>query len=301
MKKLLSICLVTAITFMMISSAAFSVGAEDGTQVVKQTNEITSTTKYYTYKFSVNIAGQYDVNVTGALQYYGISFYSDKNSFVNISDYHGSFSKQIYLTKGTYYIKISSYKNYTGKFTLECMFNPVYETFEEEENGSNNTVDTASKLEYFTVYTGLIAENDDKDIFTFTTDTQCLLSIKLTTILKQSEIILFNNKNQVIFESNLASNIFERTFRLIPGTYYIEMKKLNDATGVFTLDTSYRKIGDLNNDNNIDVSDATRIQKYAANLLIPTDTQKIVADVNCDGKVNIFDVTVLQKQISHKH
>ena len=53
-------------------------------------------------------------------------------------------------------------------------------------------------------------------------------------------------------------------------------------------------LGDVNNDGKIDVTDATLVQMIAAEILVPTDTQKLSGDVNKDGKIDITDATLIQ-------
>lgn len=56
-------------------------------------------------------------------------------------------------------------------------------------------------------------------------------------------------------------------------------------------------IGDVNLDGALDINDVTLLQKYVANIVTFTDTQRLVADVNGDGKISIEDATALQKLI----
>lgn len=55
------------------------------------------------------------------------------------------------------------------------------------------------------------------------------------------------------------------------------------------------KIGDVNMDGNITISDVTMIQRAAADLEQLTSGQKSLADVNGDGVVDVIDATCLQK------
>ena len=52
--------------------------------------------------------------------------------------------------------------------------------------------------------------------------------------------------------------------------------------------------GDVNGDGEVDVADATSVQLIAAELLNPTEIQKLAADVNGDGKADVNDVTLIQ-------
>ncbi len=61
------------------------------------------------------------------------------------------------------------------------------------------------------------------------------------------------------------------------------------------VEAAARMVGDLNNDGNVDVLDATVVQKYAAGNATITDEEKEAADVNNDGDVNILDSVDIQK------
>lgn len=56
--------------------------------------------------------------------------------------------------------------------------------------------------------------------------------------------------------------------------------------------------GDVNNDGIINVTDATLVQKHAADLLKLSDDELKRADVNFDGVVNVHDSTLIRKYIA---
>lgn len=55
--------------------------------------------------------------------------------------------------------------------------------------------------------------------------------------------------------------------------------------------------GNVNSKSRVDVTDATDVQKYVANMISFDKYQKFTADVNHDGEVNIIDATLIQKHI----
>ncbi|MBQ8000986.1 MAG: dockerin type I repeat-containing protein [Ruminococcus sp.] len=57
-------------------------------------------------------------------------------------------------------------------------------------------------------------------------------------------------------------------------------------------------IGDVNMDKDINIKDATVIQKYIAKLETLSDIQLFLADADLDGNVNIKDATYIQKQVA---
>lgn len=54
-------------------------------------------------------------------------------------------------------------------------------------------------------------------------------------------------------------------------------------------------LGDINLDGTVNVSDATLLQKYIADIETLADEQTAVSDVNGDGTINVYDVTGIQK------
>lgn len=58
------------------------------------------------------------------------------------------------------------------------------------------------------------------------------------------------------------------------------------------------KLGDVNSDGEITISDVTDIQRYLAELIILNDNQLAAADTNRDGTVDISDATALQMYLA---
>ena len=63
-------------------------------------------------------------------------------------------------------------------------------------------------------------------------------------------------------------------------------------------ETTQYKLGDVNTDKNINVMDATTIQRIIAKLVVPTDNQRYLANVNGDDVVDIRDATFIQRYIA---
>ncbi len=96
--------------------------------------------------------------------------------------------------------------------------------------------------------------------------------------------------------SNTGSTILKE-LELIDGTGKTIVLNTNDVTiSSKTMTYSFKLgiVGDINNDTNIDNSDAKEIQKHIAGLITLSYEELIVADVNGDGNVNTLDVTDIQ-------
>ena len=59
-----------------------------------------------------------------------------------------------------------------------------------------------------------------------------------------------------------------------------------------------RFVGDTTADGKVNIRDATYIQKYLANLVEFSSTDREVADVDSDAKITIKDATSLQKKLA---
>ena len=60
------------------------------------------------------------------------------------------------------------------------------------------------------------------------------------------------------------------------------------------IDADECMVGDVSGDGNVDITDATIVQQFAAEVVVPTAAQKTAADTNHDGAVDITDATLIQ-------
>jgi len=59
------------------------------------------------------------------------------------------------------------------------------------------------------------------------------------------------------------------------------------------------KIGDINNDSNVDVRDAHLARLIAAKLIAPEETQLVVGDVDLDGRITAIDANLIRKYCAY--
>ncbi len=72
-----------------------------------------------------------------------------------------------------------------------------------------------------------------------------------------------------------------------------------DAKAPVGVNFAYADMADANTDGNVNIKDATYIQKSLANVVEASALSTAVSDVNNDGKVTIKDATALQKQLAN--
>ena len=72
----------------------------------------------------------------------------------------------------------------------------------------------------------------------------------------------------------------------------------NENGFIFISDEYTVTTGDVNGDSKVDITDATLVQQFAAELIELDENQKKAADTNKDGKVDIDDATLIQKFVA---
>lgn len=111
--------------------------------------------------------------------------------------------------------------------------------------------------------------------------------------------IINKSNNEVISKNNLTETSFI-TF-LDSGNYSVRIISDNNVVSDsmdFEIEYKGQLIGDVNSDGVINISDATTVQKYLAQLIDFNNEQQVIADTNGDGIINISDATQIQKYIA---
>lgn len=133
-----------------------------------------------------------------------------------------------YLNKGTYTIEAEAPFDFGGpgtKYSFSLGFTSVNESFTETNAGTNNTFDTANTIKTNTTYRGMIADNEESDIYRFTIPSKgnmrAILSAVEGTCLKEVNIYDGNRVRQRHWR--YPEFIDGEVVEFSPGTYYIEL------------------------------------------------------------------------------
>lgn len=150
-----------------------------------------------------------------------------------------------YLTKGTYYLSISTYYDYSfGVYDFSILFTSSDENYTETNGGSNNTIAEASPLSLGKNYKGQIAWNDEKDFYHFTLSADGSIVINFTGDMGEVYIKLYDADGDEIYSTNPLKNSvsnkisFSETFVLEQGEYYIAIQRDYKYCGDYTLKAS---------------------------------------------------------------
>ena len=106
------------------------------------------------------------------------------------------------------------------------------------------------------------------------------LRFKIKPNAKDSNITLSFKKSN-IFNSNFE----EFDFQTVNGTVYVTQSAI--------------LFGDVDNDGDIEIRDATWIQRHVALMEIPIAVHKAIADVDSDGEITLMDATLIQRYLAN--
>ena len=88
---------------------------------------------------------------------------------------------------------------------------------------------------------------------------------------------------------DLGSSFAEKTY-----------DSVNKGYPVFTWQAPSKVKGDIDNNGNVNVSDAVTVQKCLTGKCMVTDGQYVTADMNDDGTVNVFDMILIRRTLGIK-
>ncbi len=218
------------------------------------------------YKFTLTEEGRLNLKMTAYMQYNTIIiynsdgeqlWYTDRNEWnSNTGFLRDEYS--IDLLAGTYYLKISGYRDYdstyywsTGNYTLETNFvNANSNTYEP-----NNSFAEANEIILGNTVNGQVAKTatDDYDFFKFNISQDGEVYLKMTAYMQYNTMIIYDNDgNQLWYtdrnewNSNTGFKSDDYNIDLLAGTYYLKISGYRDydstyywSTGNYTLETNF--------------------------------------------------------------
>ena len=243
---------------------SFRESKNDNDNTVKTSNYIECGSKYIglmalnddtdIYEFDLPRSGKININFSANAKRMDIKLYDEyvneiwkETPYWNDTTEQISYSKNIQLCKGKYYISVSNYykgyDEYYGDYELGIYFTFSNESFSENQGGSNNKIDKANLITMNKKYNGLIALNDDVDFFRI--DCSSAPTIGLTGNMKRVNINIYDlNGNEVWKETPYWNDTTEqisfiKETKLNAGTYFVAIsnyyKGYDEYYGNFSL------------------------------------------------------------------
>ncbi|MEB7773230.1 pre-peptidase C-terminal domain-containing protein [Kurthia gibsonii] len=194
------------------------------------------------YKVKLDQAGLLNIKMTAYMdRMYVQVFDSDLYEVEGWSDYYGGSElsgkvKQggYYLEKGTYYIKVSQWNSYTGKYKIETKFSKT----SNNEKEPNNGLEQAQKIKpNVQSVTGLISWNDSSDFYKVDVSKTGVLNVHMT-VYQSMEIKIYDRDGDTLLDrwifksSNTSSDKWSTSLNVKKGTYYIQ---IYGSTGLYKL------------------------------------------------------------------
>lgn len=173
------------------------------------------------YKFELPSSGAIHITGSAYVQYAYFYLYDESGKELRKELPSWNSTSQLitidytnYLTAGTYYFAVGRYYERYGDYNFKIEFTSTGESFPEINGGSNNKMNSASKIETTgKMYTGQIALNDDRDFYTFSLAKSGAVNLKAT---------FYNTKLYFFHKIQLVERMLFHQFY----NYHIELEYL---------------------------------------------------------------------------
>lgn len=151
---------------------------------------------------------------------------------------------ELRLTAGVYYIAVKK-SGRTGQYSFSVSFESAEESFAETGNGTNNSIETASKIAFDQFYRGQIAINDTRDFYSFTLPSSGCVAFSATAKMEYVNYYLYDGSGKQIWSSTphwnttTCENVTNQDLNLTSGTYCLSVKQSGTKTGGYSFSLSF--------------------------------------------------------------
>ena len=216
---------------------------------------ITSENAYDFYKFTITSSGKVSLSSTAVMDSVNYELYDSTSDIVWHNTYfanntgQSSINKELYLTKGTYYLEIGRYfSSSAGTYSFKLTFTSTGETFGETGNGNNNTIATANNISMGTTYKGQIALNDSNDFYKFTIASSGRVSLTSTAVIPTVCYRLYDSTGEPLWHNYYSLNSsgqssINESLYLTKGTYYLGIEQ-SSGTGTYSFKLAFTSAGE---------------------------------------------------------
>ena len=217
------------------------------------------------YRLELPSSGELTIDTTGQLEFIHYSvFDSDGNRLYEHLLMWNAAAKQSQLTisldlnKGVYYFCAQELYGRFGNYSFTTHFESAKESFEEHDNGTDNTRDKANDASCDQEYTGLMAINDAVDYYRFTVPKAGRITLSANWQIYSVTFRLYDEAGTRIWDkwyvtqgSDGEGDALE-TIDLLSGTYYMEVERYRDKTGIYTFNLKYADSDETFRDDRLD-------------------------------------------------
>lgn len=194
--------------------------------------------EYSQFYFSLNQSGRIAISLIRS-GFEGNTCLIDEAGDVIYSNSNAEYTDYINLVAGEYVFSINNYLYYNGnvaKYTFVINFTPSGETINEFQNARNNM--TAKATPYpGGDFTGQLALNDDKDIYSFVVSTDCFTIVNYDPSFSGTQLRLENDNGDVWNSKDLPYGQQSYRYFTPAGTYYLTVS-CEKKTGIYSFSAS---------------------------------------------------------------
>ena len=300
MKKLISLLMSIVMAFGMLTTVYAEnelSGAEKYTLGSTESGSILDGDERDVYKFRLDNAGKINIKLYAEMKRINIKLYDEDGKelwkdtpYWNDTTELISYQKALQLCEGIYYVSVSNYyrsDEYYGDYDIEITHTAVYESFREEQNGTDNSIKTANQIECGSEYIGYITLNDDTDIYKFNLPQSGKININFIANAKRMNIKLYDENAKEIWKDTPYWNdtteqiSYQKDIHLCKGQYYVSVSNYYRSDeyygdyefGIY-FTVSNETFSEKQNGSNNKINEATLItinQKYNGQIALNDD------------------------------
>lgn len=182
------------------------------------------------YYFDVDSSGKISVNLTSNISKLKLRLCDDKNkeAWNDVSSWNAetkemNYSKEMYINKARYYFYVNKSEG-EGSYSFQIDFTPSEESFIEAYSGINNDMDSASIIEANKKYKGLIAANDDADVYEIELD-EGEITVDMTSEMDRLQLRITNQQGKEVWRDKAEKGHFSKSLKIEHGKYYFHVVK----------------------------------------------------------------------------
>ena len=211
--------------------------------------ELTDTDNVRYYKFTLDGAGELNINASGNGDSKNFKIYDENRTEVyecgcgwgtpNMT------TGSVYLTGGTYYLKLES----NGYVTFTATKDSLMETLTETQTENNDSFEDAYVISTSKQYKGVLTYNDIEDYYKFELPTTGTVNVNITNVVESNATItaiatIYDDSNTLVYSRGCQNGeTINEDVVLSSGTYYFEMIRNNTSgkgKGCYSFKLDYR-------------------------------------------------------------
>ncbi|MBP0725151.1 PPC domain-containing protein [Bacillus sp. RG28] len=247
------------------------------------------------YKVVLPTGGRIDVNVSSELHDTNLDLYDANGNKVwdTVDLYTGStvnpkkWSSSEDLEAGTYYIRMSQYSDYTGKYEIQVNYQAANNNEQEPNNGTEQAQQITLNTQKIV---GYISWNDNLDYYKVVLPKAGRIDVNVSSELHDVNLDLYDANGNKVWDtvdlytgSTVNPKKWSSSEDLEAGTYYIRMSQYSDYTGKYEIQVNYQAANNNEQEPNNGTEQAQQIT---------LNTQKIVGYISWNDNLDYYKVVL---------